>query len=1003
MAFSLMTPRAAWHSSPGNNLRLHNFLPRLRSDCFDGIYAVSYNCEFLHEFILVVEGLPIFICVNTADGPVGFRRLSLSRSLGSLLLLAVLLCCTTLTAQQTLVDNILIHGQRRIPADTIRARMFTRPGDVYDAQSLERDFNSLWNTGYFDDIRFEREDTQKGVIIHVYVTEKPTIREIKYIGLNSVTNSDVLDRFKKEKVGLSQESQYDPTKVKHAEVILKDLLAEHGRQFATIRTEVHKLPPAAVSIDFVVKEGPKVKVGRIRFDGNKKIPSRQLRSAMKNTKPIGIPHSLILENLFSRTYDATKLDEDAERVRFYYQTKGYFKVLVEDPKTKIRDTKPGFPYLGRHGGKVVDITVPIQEGDKYKLGTITFTGGKAITNTKALRAQFPIKDGDTFNRESIAKGLENLRKAYGELGYINFSAVPNTDIDEQNKAVSLTIDLDEGKQFSVRRIEFAGNTTTRDKVIRRELALEEGQVYNSRLWEYSLLRLNQLNYFEPLKVEQDSDVKQNVQDGTVDLTLKVKEKGKNSIGLQGGVSGLAGSFIGINYETNNFLGLGETLTMSANLGNLQRSILFGFTEPYAFDRPLQLGFTVYTSRYDFNAAKNYSILTGTNLNLPTDVLNTLQNFSQSETGFTVSSSYPIRRSLKRVGLSYSYQLSSIQTFSPASQQYFEAINFDGVSGPNSLRGIRTSKITPSFTFNSIDSPFQPHRGTSLFLAGEFSGIGGNVNTIRPIVEYKHWFPMNKGRNALGFRVQGSFITGYNGKVAPPYERSYIGGENDVRGFDIRTVTPYVFISNRVNVPLQNPDGSFVPVDPTNPRRGAIQIPVPAQTIIYAGGDTNIFTNLEYRIPIVSHVTLAAFNDAGVNFISFPGQLNLTPENLAILNNTPFGCPSFDASFNCVGGKPVQFSGNLKPIPGTNYTPRMSTGLELQVLLPIVNAPFRIYYAYNPLRLDTIVNNKSLITRDMFPAGSAGDFTYQQALITYGSPYVLREPKKTFRFTVSTTF
>lgn len=930
--------------------------------------------------------------------------MNLSAWRGSLFLIVlILICSASLVAQQTLVSDILVHGQRRIPADTIKARMFTRAGDVYDPTALDRDFNSLWNTGYFDDIRFEREDTDKGVIVHVYVTEKPTIREIKYTNLSSVSQSDVLDRFKKDKVGLTQESQYDPTKVKKAEVVLKELLAEHGRQFATVRTEIHKIPPAAVGVEFVVKEGPKVKVGKIKFEGNKRVPSRELRSAMKNTKPIGIPHSIILENLFARTYDSSKLEEDTERVRFYYQTKGFFKVLVDDPKTKIRDTKPGFPYIGRHGGKVVDITMPVEEGDRYRLGTINFKGGKAITNTKALRAQFPLKDGDIFNRESIGKGLENLRKAYGELGYINFSAVPETSVDEEKKTVSLDVDLDEGKQFSVRRIEFTGNTTTRDKVIRRELALEEGNLYNSRLWELSLLRLNQLNYFEPLKAEQDSDVKQNVQDSTVDLTLKVKEKGKNSIGLQGGVSGLAGSFVGINYSTNNFLGLGETLSMSANIGNLQRSIQFGFTEPYAFDRPLQLGFSVFTSRYDYNAAKNYSILTGTNLNLPTDVLNTLQNFSQSQTGFTVSSSYPIKRSFKRVGLTYSYNVTSIQTFSTASQQYFEAINFDGVGGPNSLNGIRTSALTPSFTFNTIDSPYQPHRGTSLYLAGEFAGLGGNVNTIRPIVEYKHWIPVNKKRNSLGFRATGSFISGYAGKVAPPYQRFYMGGENDLRGFDIRTVTPYVFIANRVSVPLQNPDGTLVPVDPTNPRRGSVQIPVPAETIIYAGGDTSVNTNVEYRVPVVSHVTVAAFNDFGMNFIALPSQLNLTPQNIQNLNGTPFGCPSLDVAFNCVGSKSISFSPRLDPIPGTNFTPRMSTGLELQVLLPIVNAPFRIYYAYNPLILNTVVNTKSLITRDMFPPGAAGDFTFQQAVITYASPYLLREPRKTFRFTVSTTF
>ena len=161
--------------------------------------------------------------------------------------------------------GIIIHGNRRIPADTIRARMFTREGDVYDQQALERDFNSLWNTGYFDDLRIEREQTTKGWIIHVYVKEKPTIREIKYVGLSSVSQSDVLDKFKERKVGLTQESQYDPTKVKRAEVVIKELLAAHGRQFATVKSEVRPIPPAAVGLTFVIKEGPKVKVGKITF------------------------------------------------------------------------------------------------------------------------------------------------------------------------------------------------------------------------------------------------------------------------------------------------------------------------------------------------------------------------------------------------------------------------------------------------------------------------------------------------------------------------------------------------------------------------------------------------------------------------------------------------------------------------------------------------------------------------------------------------------------------
>ncbi len=613
------------------------------------------------------------------------RRRSWWAGVVTLLLIAVF--SMPVKGQSDLIVGIQIHGNRRIPAETVKARIFTKVGDVYDVQALERDFNALWNTGYFEDIRFEREESTRGWVLHIYVKERPTIREINYVGLNAVSTSDVLDRFKDRKVGLSVESQYDPTKIKKAEVVLKDLLAEHGRQFATVRTEIRPIPPAAVGISFVVKEGPKVKVGKIQFRGNVHIKSRTLRAAMKNLKPIGIPHSIFLENLFSKTYDATKLEEDTERVRAEFQNRGYFKVLVEDPKADIHDTgHTGLhvPLIQAGAGKSVDITMPIQEGARYKLGTITFKNNKAIRNTGALRTLFPIKDGDIFSREKVAKGLENLRKAYGEAGYINFTSVPDTKFDDEKKTVDLLIDVDEGKQFYVRRIEFNGNTTTRDKVIRREIALEEGQIYNSRLWELSLLRLNQLGYFEQLKPDDPNTTERHLDEkqGTVDLTLKVHEKGKNSIGLQGGVSGLAGAFVGLNYSTNNFLGLGETLSVQASIGNYQRDIMFGFTEPYLFDRPIQAGFNVYLRKISYDQARQYALLTGQAGTLNSPFLQNLQNYSQSSTGFSLSLSYPLRRSFKRFGISYSFDRSSLVAVSSASKLLFDNLNFSGIQGPN---------------------------------------------------------------------------------------------------------------------------------------------------------------------------------------------------------------------------------------------------------------------------------------------------------------------------------
>jgi outer membrane protein insertion porin family len=927
-----------------------------------------------------------------------------------------LLSASASWAQTEVISEINVQGNRRIPAETVKARIFTHPGDIYDPAALERDFNSLWNTGYFEDIRFSREETPKGWRLIIQVKEKPTIREINYVGLSSVSTSDVLDRFKEAKVGLSVESQYDPTKVKKAEVTIKGLLAEHGRQFSTIRTEIRQIPPAAIGITFVVKEGPKVKVGKIKFVGNKNVKTRVLRYAMKNLRPIGIPHSIFLEDIFARTYDATKLEEDTERVRNEFQNRGYFKANVNDPKTQIRDTGhtgAHIPLLQGGQGKAVDITMPIEEGDRYTLGGITFKNNKAVQNVKALRSIFPIKDGDVFSKEKVAKGLENLRKAYGELGYINFTSIPDTRFDDEKKLIYLDIDVDEGKAFYVRRIEFQGNTTTRDKVIRREIALEEGNVYNSRLWEMSLLRLNQLGYFDQLKPDDpDTTIRQlDEKDGLVDLTLKIHERGKNSIGLNGGVSGLEGAFVGLNYATNNFLGLGETLQVQLNVGNLAKSVRFGFTQPYMFDRPLQFGFNVYYQKTRYDQARQLSIFRGQNLNLPNAVLQNLQNYTQQSAGFTSSLSYPLRRSFKRLGITYSFDRSSLAALSSASKNLFEFLAFRGISGPVALDGIITSKIFPNFSFNTLDSPISPHHGNQLTLGAEIAGLGGTIRSVRPIVQYKKFIPLQNRRNAFGFNVQGSFITGFDGLVAPPFQRAYMGGENDLRGFDIRSVSPVAFLPNVGAITLFNSDGAPVPRDPQNPRAGNVTIPIPVDQITFPGGDLSVVTNMEYRITIYGPVALAPFIDTGIDPILRKSQLEIAQVQYQQVIGTPVGCPELlqTATANtCTPGSVLnpQPSQDLQVLGLTNWRPRMSTGLELQMFLPVINAPFRIYWAYNPLRLDNPANPPIPITRSMFPSGlgqGAGNYTYGLARNTYSPSFLLREPRKTFRFTVATTF
>jgi outer membrane protein insertion porin family len=897
------------------------------------------------------------------------------------------------------IEGVEFRGQRRVPLDTLRALIATKKGDIYNEEDLHRDFMALWNSGRFDDIRLETETGPGGgLIVRFVLTERRVVRSIKYgTGLKSLTVSEILDRFKERKVGLSVESQYDPNKVQRAAVVIKEYLAERGRQFATVEPEVRQIPPSSLEIVFNVDEGPKVKVGEIEILGNQALTQREVVRAMKNLHPYGIPYSILFENIFARTYDSTKLEEDKDRIRDAYQQKGYFAAKVLEQKTEMVDTGGhGFriPLIRENNpGKAVNITIPVEEGRLYRLNKINFVGVKLFRTPETLmKPLFGMTEGDAFSTSKLRKGLENLRKLYGEFGYIDFVPEPSFDIIPNTDKIDLTLTADEGKQFFVRRIDFSGNVTTRDKVIRREILLDEGDIFNNRLWELSILRLNQLGYFEQLKADEAADIKRNTQTNTVDMTLKVRERGKNTIGLNGGVSEISGSFVGLNYATNNFLGLGETLSVNSQLGTRMSSVSTGFTEPYFLDRPLQLGFEAHLSRFDFNQGREASILAGENLIPLFNSLGSqnLLNYIQTGHGFSVSASYPLRRSFSRIGITYGYDVSDIKTETTGAASYFDYINFSGITGPNALQGIRTSRIVPSFSYNTVNHPITPTGGKSLFISTAFAGsfLGGNVNTITPVIEGKYFkqAPWHKS-HILAFHLLGSMITGYGGKEIPPFSRTYIGGEQDIRGFQIWGISPIAFIPSEATINVLNNDGSQRTelvrnssgvLVPTNVTQN-----IPIYQLAFPGGDTHVVGNFEYRIPIFGPVILAPFVDAGINRILRPGQLTMDPSRIEYLND----------NYPNAG-----FEGKALIYPGTQ-APRMSTGLELQVLLPVVQAPFRVYWAYNPLTVREYLQPPIVADRSMFP----NEATFLNAVASFGNAYPFFEQHSMFRFTIGRTF
>ena len=918
----------------------------------------------------------------------------------------------TPTAPPNVIERIDFIGNRRVRSDTLKARIFSRDGDTYNEETLRRDFQALWNTQFFEDVKLRVEDSAdraNAKIIIFEVKERPVIRRIRYDGIHSISESDILDRFKERKVGLTVESQFDPTRIKKAEVVLRELLGEHGRQFAKVTPEYERIASSnAVILVFKIEEGPKVKVGQIKFTGNHAFSDRKLIRAMHHDRPYSIPLYFTEIPVLSKTYDRDKLNEDLEvGIRGLYQDNGFFKVLVNNPILENVDTDSSklgipLPFVGKGEGKAVNITIPIEEGDRYRMGSLRIVSAdpdKALSlKVDALKRIFPLHKGDLFATGKVRKALEDYGKAYGEFGFIDFTAEPETEIDDADKVINLTLKFNEEKQYYVRRIDFSGNTTTRDKVIRRELLIDEGQLFNKRAWELSILRLNQLDYFDKIEADKAAEIKRNTKEGTVDITLKLKEKGKQSIGLQGGVSGLAGSFIGLTYQTNNFLGLGETLTFSAQFGDLQRSFVFGFTEPYLFDRPISSGFTLFSSRYKFDQAKQEALQLGQSVSINPQFV---QNYNQNSTGFTAFASYPLRRySFTRVAVSYGLTRTNITAFNAASSLLFTALQYRAVSGPSALNGIVSSTITPSITYNTVSNPQNPTSGKSYFYSLAFSGLGGNVKSITNVGDFKMFRSVNKRRNVIALHATGAFTTGFAGGEVPPFSRFYQGGENDIRGFDVRSISPVIFIPTVSTQQFNYLCGTCLSGSGSPTYRTA-SAPVLGYTISLPGGDLQSSGNLEYRIPIVGPVTAALFADLGTNGILRSNALRLDPTGFANL------LEQFPTAQN-----DVNLKRQLQIASGTNFHLRSSVGVEFVVQLPIIQAPFRIYYAFNVDRL-----HQQITAPPNFIEGSErtalgtlpADVVKYQITPTIdnilNNPGRLNyfEPLRTFRFTVSRTF
>ena len=459
-------------------------------------------------------------------------------------------------------------------------------------QSLLADFKRLWATNFLDnlwietlDVPFDNGVMGKHVIYHM--EERPRVKIVDYTGSTKVERTKVDEKMKELGIQLRLDSFLDQSAVKRVAGIVKELMAEKGYEFAEVTPSVEPLPagPKTVKVVFDIKEGPQVKVRTINFNGNTEVSDRALGRQMKGTKP----HGWLSWMTGKGKYQEAKFEEDAEKIVEYYRNKGYITARVGQPEIKVLEDSAD--------GQVrwVQLDVPIDEGPRFKVGEFTFAGNDVI-KTEFLAPLFKIKKGDWYSDKPIRNGLIKAREIYGQGGYFEFTGFP--DLDPQDAAagpvagpseptVNVTMRMQEGEQYFVNRLTFVGNTTTRDNVIRREVRLYEGGRFDTEALKYSIKRLNQLGYFKPLEDQKNITIEKTPGvDNKVDLNVKLEEQNRNQLSFGAGVSQYDGVFGQLSFSTANFMGRGETFTVSLQSGARASDYQVAFTEPFLFDRPI---------------------------------------------------------------------------------------------------------------------------------------------------------------------------------------------------------------------------------------------------------------------------------------------------------------------------------------------------------------------------------------------------------------------------------
>jgi len=646
-----------------------------------------------------------------------------------LILLILFLPLGICVGGEDVVSKITVLGNVKVEEGVIRGAMKSREGGPLSPEQIREDLRSIFGLGFFTDVQVDIKSTPKGKEVILIVAEKPFVKEILITGNEKVKLEDI-----KEKVTLIPRSILNLEKVKENSEQIRKLYFSKGYYGVNVEYKIDYLEANEAVVTFRIAEGPKGHIKKLVFKGNQKIKSSDLRKVMA-TKQWNI-FSLLTK---TGTLDEDALKNDIQILNAYYIDHGYLDAKISEPKIDLSDPKR------------IRIEIEIEEGPQYRLGTIDFKGD-VLTTKEELFKDLRLKRNDIYSNSAVREQIRSFTEKFANEGYAYVEINPETNIDSKNLLVHLTFEMDKKKRVSFEKIQVTGNTKTRDKVIRRELEVEEGEIYSVTDLNESRDRLRRTGYLK----EVGFTTSRGSTDEKINLDIKVEEAPTGALSFGVGYSSIEKVVGSVSLSEQNLFGMGYQGLLRFQLGTESNNFKASFTDPYFLGYPYSAGFDLYHEQVGYFNTYSYKVLGG-DLRLG-------------------------KKLTKRIRLDATYKLENVNVYD---------VTEDASPSIKEQEGKKTtSGLSFTLSMDTRDDFYVPTRGArhSLFLQNAGGILGGDNYFVKGLLETSWFFPLPLNM-VLNLRGKFGIIEPYGGKETPIYEKFFVGGLYTVRGFEYGKAGP----------------------------------------------------------------------------------------------------------------------------------------------------------------------------------------------------------------------